>query len=254
MDKTLLKGLDVLQALACSQTARGVSELAQELGLTRSNAHRTLQTLVSAGYARQDRSGNYECTLKLFELANAVLSRMDITRVAEPFIKELAEKTKETVHLSVLDGLDVVYLQKIDSPQPVRAYSSIGGRSPAYCVATGKALLAHQDPAYLGKFAGRLEAFTPRTITSLAKLSEELEQVRRQGYAVNRGEWRESVGGLAAPVFDAASRPVAGVGISGPTERLRPTTIRTFSRDVITAARGISRALGYTRPGLEAHT
>lgn len=245
MDKTLLKGLGLLEILARSPAARGVSELAAEVGLTRSNTHRTLQTLVSAGYVRQGKASSYECTLKLFELANAVLARIDVAQVAQPVIQALALTTRETVHLSVLEGIEVVYLRKIDSPQPVRAYTSVGGRSPAYCVATGKALLAHQGEGYLDRLAGHLEPHTPRTITSMEALAADLAQVRHQGYAINRGEWRASVCGLAAPVFDAMGRAVAGIGISGPTERLRISRLREFSGDVVEAARQISQALGH---------
>jgi len=247
MDKTLVKGLEMLETLAQSDSARGVSELARELGLTKSNVHRTLQTLCAAGYARKDEaSGNYECTMKIPRIAAAILGRVDLKRAAEPFMQAVAAVTEETVHLSILDDIDVFYVHKIDSLHPVRAYSEISGRAPAYCVATGKALLAFQDDSYLQRFAERLEAHTPRTIATRAELRQELAQVRQQGYAVNRGEWRETVGGLAAPIFDASRRPLAAIGISGPVERLRPPKIKAFTPEVVRAARAISEALGYT--------
>ena len=247
MDKTLIKGLDVLEALAQSDSARGVSELARELGLTRSNVHRTLQTLCAAGYVRQvEASGDYECTMKIPRIAAAILGRVDMKRAAEPFMQALARISQETVHLSVLDDTDVFYVHKIDSPQPVRAYSEISGRAPAYCVATGKALLAFQDPSYLERFGERLRAHTPRTLATQVELRKELAQVRQQGYAVNRGEWRETVGGLAAPIFDAHRRPLAALGISGPLERLRAPQLKSLTPEVLRAARGISEALGYT--------
>jgi DNA-binding IclR family transcriptional regulator len=247
MDKTLVKGLEVLEALAQSEAQRGVSELARELGLTKSNVHRTLQTLCAAGYVRQDaQSGAYECTMKIPKIAAAILGRVDMKRVAEPHMQALAGATQETVHLSVLDDTDVFYVHKIDSPLPVRAYSEISGRAPAYCVATGKALLAFQDDSYLERFGERLHAHTARTIGTRAQLRQELAQVRQQGYAINRGEWRETVGGLAAPIFDAHRRPLAAIGISGPVERLRPPKLKTFTPDVLRAAREISEALGYS--------
>ncbi len=245
MDKTLIKGLTLLEALATGPAPRGVSDLAQATGLTRSNAHRTLQTLVAAGYARQQADGRYDCSLKIFELGNAVIARIDVATVAGPFIQALAEKTEETVHLSVLDGADVVYVQKIDSPQPVRAYSRVGGRAPASCVATGKALLAFQGQAERDAVIGQLHPYTPRSITDPGELAEELDRIRQQGYAINRGEWRESVCGLAAPIFDAAGQAVAGVGISGPRQRLTSSKLRGFSGEVLATASAISQALGY---------
>lgn len=244
MDSTLLKGLTVLEHLAISETPRGVSDLARALNLTKSNVHRTLQTLVAAGYVRQGPAGTYACTLKLFELASPVVARIDVRQAAEPFMRILADETRETIHLSVLDGGEVIYLHKIESPHPVRAYSSIGGRAPAYCVASGKALLAYQDEA-LAHLPEALPAFTPRTIPDLDGLRRELEQVRIQGFAVNRGEWREGVCGLAAIVHDAMGRPVAAIGISGPADRLNAAALRRFSDVVVDTARSLSRALGY---------
>ena len=146
-------------------------------------------------------------------------------------MQALASSSEETVHLSVLDDTDVFYLHKIDSSHPVRAYSEISGRAPAYCVATGKALLAFQPDSYLQRFAENLHAHTARTLATRAALRQELEQVRQQGYAV---------------IFDASRRPLAAIGISGPAERLRPPRMKTLTPDVIRAARDISEALGYT--------
>ncbi|WP_366656699.1 IclR family transcriptional regulator [Fodinicurvata sp. EGI_FJ10296] len=249
MDKTLIKGLTLLEVLARGPSPRGVSDLAQATGLTRSNAHRTLQTLVAAGYARQCPDGRYDCSLKVFELGNAVIGRIDVASVAGPFIQALAEKSEETVHLSVLDDTDVVYVQKIDSPQPVRAYSRVGGRAPASCVATGKALLAFQAPMGAEQISRYLYAHTPHSITDPTAFAAELDRIRRQGYAINRGEWRESVCGLAAPIFDATGQAVAGVGISGPRQRLTVTRLRAFSGDVLATASAISGALGYSGAG-----
>jgi hypothetical protein len=134
-------------------------------------------------------------------------------------------------------------VHKLDSPEPVRAYTQIGGRGPAHCVATGKAMLAWIGEAGLEAASQRLERFTPRTICEAAEFLREMERVRQQGYAVNRGEWRESVGGIAAPVRDPSGRVVAAVGVSGPIERLRPSTFKALSADVIRAADGAGAAL-----------
>jgi DNA-binding IclR family transcriptional regulator len=252
MDSTLIKGLTVLEHLAGSEVPRGVSDLARSLSLTKSNVHRTLQTLVATGYARATPAGTYECTLKLFELASSVLARIDVRQVAEPFMRALAERTQETIHLSLLDKADVIYLHKIESPHPVRAYSSIGGRAPAYCVASGKALLAYQEEA-LAHLPEVLQVHTSRTIPSLDLLRRELEQVRIQGFAINRGEWREGVCGLAAIVHDAMGRPGAAIGISGPADRLNPAALRRYSDVVVDVARSLSRALGYNPITLSSH-
>jgi len=246
MDTTLLKGLAVLEALAASREPRGVTELAHELGLLKSNVHRLLQTLAARGYVRKDAaSGRYECTLRIWELGALVAGRLDVRRVARPHAAALAERTAETVHVSVLDGTEVLYIDKVESPHPVRAYSQVGGRAPAYCVATGKALLAHAPDEVVAGLGGELGRYTPRTITDPEALRKELRRVREVGYAVNRGEWREAVGGLAAPVFDVSRAAVAAIGLSGPTDRLNPSRVREWAPLVVAAAGAISRELGF---------
>lgn len=246
MDKTLLKGLRVLETLAASPQPMGVTALSRVLDLTKSNAHRTLQTLVSAGYVRsRPPSGAYECTLKLFEVASTVVGRLDVRQMADPYLQQLAHDTQESIHLSVLDGLEVIYVNKIESPQPVRAYSAIGGRAPAYCVASGKALLAWQRADRLKDLPDTLEQWTPQSLASRTALLDELAETRQRGFSINRGEWRDAVGGVAAPVFDAQGEAVASVGISGPLERLTLPALLGHGPLVIQTARALSRALGY---------
>jgi IclR family KDG regulon transcriptional repressor len=247
MDKTLLKGLAVLEAVANQQgRPRTIEELARDLELTRSNVHRTLQTLAHAKYVTKDPlTGSYYTTMKLFELGGKQLQRFDVRRFAPAYMRALADETGETVHLSILEGIEVVYIDKIDSPQAVRSYTAIGGHAPAYAVATGKALLAHQPDGYVDRYADVLERYTPSTITSAMVLKDELATTRRVGYALNRGEWRESVGGVAAAIFDGLNRPVAGIGISGPVERLSLSRMRELAPRVKQCAHEVSVALGY---------
>lgn len=247
MDKTLLKGLMVLEAVTdAEQRPRTIDELAARVGLTRSNTHRTLQTLIHAGYVvKDDETGGYRGTIRLFELAGRQLAELDVRRVAAPSMRVLAERTGETVHLSVLDGLDVVYIDKIDSPQPIRAYSMVGGRGPAYAVATGKALLAYQPDGYVERYVDRLVRHTDTTLVSLPLLKDELHKIVRAGYAVNRGEWRDGVGGVAVTIFNGFDQPIAAVGISGPLERLTPKAVKQFVPDVAACAREISRGMGH---------
>jgi IclR family transcriptional regulator, KDG regulon repressor len=244
MDRTLLKGLALLELLA-RDGPRGITQLATEMKLEKSNVHRTLKTLVAAGFARQlQQSSMYDCTFKLFELGCSISRRLDVRSTAEPYMADLLHATAESVHLSVLDGGDVVYLHKLDSPHPIRAYTMTGGRAPAYCVATGKALLAHSGDVRQ-RFPEGLAKHTDRTITGYAELERELSAIRTQGFAVNRGEWREGVNGVAAPILDATRAAVAAIGISGPASRFPERQIKALSKNVIEAARAISISLGY---------
>ncbi|OWT56851.1 IclR family transcriptional regulator [Candidimonas nitroreducens] len=249
MDKTLLKGLAVLETVASMRgDVQTIDELASQMGLTRSNAHRTLQTLIHAGYVERDkgRSG-FHSTMKLFELGARSVRKLDIRKVALPFMERLSKVTHETLHLSVLIDLEVVYIEKIDGVLPIRAYTSLGGRAPAYAVATGKALLAAADDEYLSRFGNEFVGYTPATITDLSVLKRELRKVMANGYAVNRGEWRDGVGGVAAPVFDGSNKAVAALGISGPLERQTAAAIKEFGPLIARVALQLSKALGYTR-------
>ncbi|ETF04350.1 IclR family transcriptional regulator [Advenella kashmirensis W13003] len=249
MDKTLLKGLRLFEIICAQEDQPNTIDcLAVAAGLTKSNTHRTLQTLIQAGYVEKSgHTGGYKPTLKVFELAAQRLARLDVRKIAAPLMRRVALETQETVHLSVLDGLDVIYIDKIDSPNPVRAYSIIGGRAPAYAVATGKALLAFQNSDYLDHQPADLIRHTENTITTLASLKEELATIARVGYAINRGEWRNNVGGIAAPVFDGHNKAVAALGISGPLERLTMDNMKRWSSVVLDAASEISRESGYRR-------
>ncbi len=249
MDKTLLKGLAVLEAIADMQgKARVIEDVAAHTGLTRSNAHRTLQTLIHAGYVERDPGdGSYRGTLKMFALGVRQQGQLDVRKIAPPHMAALAHDSGETIHLSILDGANVIYIDKIDSIQPIRAYSMVGGRAPAHAVATGKALLATQTPAYLDTLPARLERFTAATITQRDELKAELAKALRVGYAINRGEWRDAVGGLAAPVFNGFERPVAALGISGPLERLTPARMKALAPRLIEVTAQLSQSMGYTK-------
>ena len=248
MDKTLLKGLMVLEAVTdVDHPSRTIEELAARVGLTRSNTHRTLQTLMHAGYISRD-DETYRGGIRLFELAARQLVHLDLRRVAAPAMRRLAAETGETVHLSVLDGIEVVYIDKIDSPQPIRAYSMVGGRAPAYAVATGKALLAYQPEGYLENYAHTLASHTGATIASLPRLKEDLRRAVRVGYALNRGEWRDGVGGVAVAIFNALDDVVGAIGISGPLDRLSLARAKELSTAVKTCAADISSLLGYRHP------
>ena len=246
MDKTFLKGLTLLEVLARSGKACGVTELAEKMDLTKSNVHRILQGLVHQGFARKvNETGQYELTMKLWELGSYVFSKLDLREIARPFMETLARQTAETVHLSLLDGTDVLYLAKIDSPQPVRAYTTVGGRAPAQCVATGKAQLAWAEPEVLELIKQKLYAHTPQSITTPEALEAELARIRTIGYAINRGEWRAQVCGVACPIRDASGKVIAALGTSGPAERLKPKRMKEMGSSLISISHQLSNSLGY---------
>jgi IclR family KDG regulon transcriptional repressor len=246
METTLAKGLKMLEAVARSDGPRGVSELGRELGMTRSNAHRLLQTLSALGYVRHDKAlGQYETTLRLFELGSAVISRRDIRTISQPLMQELRQRVDENVILSVRDGCEVVVLDRVEGTRTLRTYTPLGSRNPMHCSSAGKVLLAHAPDDVVGAVLQTLEKFTPRTITSKAKLLAELARIRTQGHAIAQADWRDDVGGVAAPIRQSDGVVVAALSVSGPIGRFKLANIKAHLPHLVATTQEISKRLGY---------
>lgn len=241
MEKTLLKGLTVLEAIARSPQPRGVSEVATELGMTRSNAHRLLQTLTAARFVIHDPvEGQYSASLKLFELGMLLGSRIDVRAVARPIMTSIVEKTGENASLAVLDERDVIYIERVDSPNPVRAVVRTGERLPSYSSSSGKVLLAWSDERVIDSFKGHLKRFTKHTITDVDELRKVLQRVRKSGVCVTRNEWHLELSSVAVPVHDRAGKVVAALAVSGPTSRFKPKDVDGYLSAIQWGAREIS--------------
>lgn len=247
MNNTLTKGLRLLHAMARCSGPVGPSELEHKTGIPKSGVHRLLQGLMEEGYVCRDAGGSYRPSLKLWELGSSALLGYDLRRDAESIMEELMQKTQDSVHLAVLDGLEVVYVHKIESPAPVRGYTQIGGRAPAALVATGKAMLAYRLRRLVTEAMLRMQSEAGGAAQG-HHLREQMRQVRACGYAVNQGEWRPGVNGIAAPVFDAKGEAFAALGISGPAAHLDERRMVELAPDVIGAAQRLSADGGRLTP------
>lgn len=248
MNNTLIKGLRLLEALARRGQPMGVSEIAAITGMPKSGAHRLLQGLLDERYVLRHEAGTYSVSIKLWELGSSALLGFDLRRKADGVMEALMQDTGETVHLSVLDQQEVVYVHKVESANPVRGYTQIAGRVPAHCVATGKAMMAFKSAAWLDEAVAHLYAATSRTLTRPAAFKAEMQKVRRNGYAINRGEWRAGVNGLAAPIFDGTGAVIAAIGISGPESSLHSTRLLALSEQVRHTAQELSNDLSKSAP------
>jgi DNA-binding IclR family transcriptional regulator len=255
METTVVKALKVLEALSSFDGPAPLTEIARHCGLTKSNTHRLLKTLEQNQYVLQhEPSKAYELTLRLWELGVPVYDRLDLRVVAAPELIKLARATNESVHLSVLEGGMAVYVDRVDCTHAVRAYIRIGERAPAYCVATGKAMLAFQPNSVVDRACRRMRRFTDVTVKSRKALESELAKIRAQGYVLTFGEWREGVIGIAAPIRDRSGKVSAGIGIAGPADRMRKADLDRMVGAVRRAAEQISAGLGATvsaRPPVE---
>jgi len=249
-NSTLVDGLRVVEYLANAEGPQPLTAIAAALGLGNSKAHRLLQTLLEAQYVmQQPGTRKYQASIKLWTLGSAVLHRMSLRTAAAGEMHRLMEATGESVHLSVLEQAEIVYVHKEESDNPVRAYSQIGGRMPAPLVATGKAMLAFLGADELERLYASLPEGERARARSLPSFLKEMRLARARRVAVNRGAWRKDVYGVASPILDHAGHAVAAVGVSGPAHRFKRHRIAAFAREVRRSAEAIELRLFGEPPG-----
>lgn len=232
--------MTLLTAFRPDDVELSLAELSRRTGLAKSTAHRRLTEL--AEWELVERTpGGFRLGMRLFELGSLVPRQRGLRETAAPFLADLFEATHETVHLAILDGAEVVYVQKLDSKGGPRVPSRVGGRLPAHCTGVGKALLAFSPQATLDAVldAG-LRRRAPRTVVAPGLLRQELAEIRDRGIAVENEESTVGITCVAAPVLDTKGTALAAVSITGWVNRLDAARLAPAVR---TAALGISRTL-----------
>jgi IclR family KDG regulon transcriptional repressor len=226
----------------------GLSQVARSLGIPKSTAHSILETLEGEGLVGRDGStGTFGLGIRLLELGQAAQESFELRRVASPHLLALNRDLDETVHLTVLDGDVVLYVECFESSKRLRTYSVIGVRAPLHCTAVGKAILAFLDDDEQIRLLNRipLDRFTARTITGRTALRAHLKAVRARGWSVDDVEHEEGVRCVGAPVFDHLGRVCASISISGPTQRITAGSLPRLAKKAQATALAISRTLGY---------
>jgi len=249
--QTLDRALSVLLEVG-ENGARGLglAECSQLLGYSKPTTHRILRTLTRRGFLRvDDETGLYTLGVANLRLGMAFLDQLDLRREALPVLTQLCERTRETVHLGVLSGAAVVYIDKVESPQAVRMFSRVGHTMPAYSTGIGKAILAYLPTEELRAILpARLPPRTPSTITSRARLEEHLAEVRGHGYSTDDVENEDGIRCVGAPVFDHTGAVCAGISIAGPATRITPERFPELGELVKETALAVSRRVGYAPP------
>lgn len=246
--QVLERAISILEFLGDNPKGVGVSELSRQLNLPKSTVHRILDTLLQNGYVEKNIDNDrYKLGLKIVELSNKILSNMELRNEARPYLEELMNYANEVVHLCVLRDGEMVYIDKVECPNPIRLYSQIGRRIPVHCTAVGKATLAflpQEEAIRILKEKG-MPRRTQNTITDLQTLLNQLEETRQLGYAVDDIENEEGVRCIAAPIFDYRGRVTAAISISGPDYRVTKERIPELAEKLKETARKISERLGY---------
>jgi DNA-binding IclR family transcriptional regulator len=218
--RSVTNALRVVELLAASDRALGVTEVAERLGFAPSTAHRLLSTLVDAGFARHEPDRRYRVGPAVARLTARPAPPPLLRDAARPVLRWLAEASGETVHLAVLDGTSVVTIDHAAGARPGDVDHVVGGRVPAHATAVGLALLGHHPEVVDAVVAAGLDRWTASTIGDAATLRRRLGEVRRRGYAINLRGWLAGTAGVASPVLMPDGAAVASVGISGPADRL----------------------------------
>lgn len=234
------RAIDVLEAFQAGDPERGVAELARELALPRATVHRLLAALANRGFLAQDeQTGRYRLGLKLFELGSLVAASLDLRRVAHPHLVRLMKESGETTHLVVLDGAAIVFVDKVETDNPFRMVSLVGGRLAARHSGSGKALLSQLSEDEL---AARLSGISA---ADLAELAARLRLIRARGWAMDDEETQAGLRCVGTVVRDHTGAAVAGLSISGPIVRIGDDRIPDLVELLRATADAISRGLGY---------
>ncbi|HYQ61187.1 MAG TPA: IclR family transcriptional regulator [Desulfatiglandales bacterium] len=259
--QTLERASLILDILGQSPQGISIKDLSDRMDLPKGTTHRFVSSLSYFGYVRQDQNTkNYFLGFKLVELGNMLLGQLDLRKEAELFLRNLAQRTKETVHLVILDGNEIVYLDKLETEPHtggLRMASRVGSRNPAHSCAVGKALMAYLPAEALARIVEEkgLPKRTGNTITDYNQLKEHMTLVRKQGYAVDDEENERGIRCVAAPIFNEAGKAVAAISVSGPAFRVTKKSVQEkLKKEVMETALRISQRLGFRgrtwRPGL----
>jgi IclR family transcriptional regulator, pca regulon regulatory protein len=252
--QSLERGLAILSAFTPKRAVLGIADIADTLGMNRSTTHRYVVTLCALGYLEQDASRKYRLGLRVTDLGMAALQSTGLREHARPYLQELRQRTSFTTSLGVLDGSDVVYVDRLRSfrrrQSEIDVSPSTGSRVPAYCTAMGKMLLANlPEPEQRNLFPSlRLAKRSPHTITSKVALRQELEEVRSAGIATSDEEFMADIIAIAVPVRNDAREVVAALNlVASPSVISLKNLADALAPHLRATADQISARLGYRR-------
>ena len=244
---SLSKALNMLNHVCTSPVPLRFAELVELSELPKATAHRQLNTLLEHGLVRFDEHKQaYYPGYGLLALAHRTWANLDIRDVAAAPMRDLWSNTQETIHLAVLDGADVIYIDKLESPQSFRLYSAVGKKGPLSCPGVGKAMLAFlpDDKQQAVMTAQAFFRHTEHTLTTPEALQKNLEQIRKTGISLDLEEHEMGIKCAAAPIFNVRHEAVAAISVTAPAFRTSDETYDAMKVQVKQAANAISKRLG----------
>lgn len=247
MIQSLIRAIDVLEALKEPEKSFSLAELSETLGLPPSTIHRILQTFCSKNYvSRDERTHLYQLGPALISLGMAATHNVKLQNVAPPVLRKLSSMTGEDTFLVILAGFKGLVLEKVEGPNNLKVIEKFGYEVDLHCGAIRKSLLAYQPEAFIHDFVEHgLSKHEDNTITNPEMLLEDLKKIRNDGIAVSCGEYIHDAMGVGAPVFSRNGKVIASMGLIAPISRVDEKRIELLKRDVKQCAQELSYDLGY---------
>lgn len=238
---------DIIEQLSHSGTPLSLTQIAASTGMSKSTVHRLISSMCARQYVEKKSDNTYSIGYKLIETASLHINNLELLTEAKPFLSDIMRDLDLTVHLGILDGCEVVYLEKMDTHPNARFYTQVGCHSPAYCSSIGKCLLACLSGDELEEklYQCDFKEHTKNTLTNIQELKRYLKIVRKQGWAMDNEEYQLGHRCIGAPVFDYRGLPIAAISASGSISQLSDDKLEHVIKTVKHAAANISRRMGY---------
>jgi IclR family KDG regulon transcriptional repressor len=236
------RAVQILSSFDGEHAERGVSEIAQATGLHKATTHRIAMTLLNCGFLERTADGErLRLGLGVVELGLGALRDVDFRRAAFPYMQQLTERFQETCDLGIFDRGQVLYLEVVHSEHSLTVAARVGRHLPAHCTASGRVLLAFLPPEVVEPIlSASLPVCTAKTITSPARLREELEATRQRGYGLDDEEFEIGIRAISAPIRDSDGNVIAAMSMLGPSNRLTPERIPEMAEALMETADAVS--------------
>lgn len=243
--QSVQNGLQILQLFTLEKPVWGVTEMAHALQISKSSVSRLIIDLLEEGFLQKE-GKKYSLGFSLLSISGVITSHLEIHRESKDVLKSLVAELGETAHLAILEGNEITYVHKVECSTPVQLLSSIGKRNPVTCTSSGKVLLAYQKKSYIERIMKEgLPQMGPNSQTDPEQLTEQLSEIKKQGFSICIDEMHENAVSIAAPVRDYTEEVVAAVSVIGTRDRMQDYKMLWFTERIIEAANELSMRLGY---------
>ncbi len=245
--KSIKKALDLLELLSDNKEM-GITEISKELHMGISTVYRILTTLKYHDYVIQNQqTSKYTLGINLFVLGSKVQSAANLVELVTPFLQKLSQHTNESINFAILEGREAVCLSKIESSEALRTDIKIGERLPSHCTAIGKVLLAflpeRKFTMLYGEDNKKLHTLTPNSISSVMELKKCLKKIKKDGYAIDKEEFKIGINCLGVPIINNEGKLIAGISITGPSPRFNLSDMKKLKNTLISISKDISNQL-----------